>query len=703
MKRTVIFFISFVLIALTTDAETYDHGIRFSEGTDETGGPDDFGYTWIDSNEPGGPIFQWIDITAVGDSITGMGDDVCVGPFDPGFALQYYWYQIDELYIGSNGYIKFTSPANVSQPFPETIPLTSDPNDFIAPYMADWFPGQGGQGSAYFWTNSADSCIVSFLDYPAYLAGGSHTFQVILTNSDSSITFQYADQQGLVLNNDILIGIEAANGQVGLEHSHDQYIAWDDFVIRYEYPEEITYEVHDMAAIAVANENSAGFFQLLSGSYSPWGAIKNFGNEPEIDYTVTLSIESELGTVLYTQIIAPLSPMYPGEVHNLDTWPTTWSPPEIGQYFVVLSVDLSGDMNPANDTIRTECHVMELPGTMFYDDSTAEIGWRWEGGEGSLAQRFVPPAYYAKLDSFAIYIALDNGSTPFTAEIIDDDGVDGSPGTVLYTTEITAPTEGFYGVNIASEEIIIYEGAFYIAWSMNGERTPGIGLDLSPEQLGSRQAWEYTGSWSQFRNAETSDPMIHCTISYIQPPNFPPEIVAHYPTQLDTMIQHSFQEFWISVDDPYEDSLFYEWRLDGIAIGHDSTMIIHFEENDVYEVIGWVSDGEYSDSVTWQIDVQVGIKGDDAQNPPQDFSLFPISPNPFNLTTTVNYQTDRSGHVHMNVYNLSGQRVATLFDGWQYAGRHHVEFQALDFVSGIYIIRLSSDARMASQKAVLLK
>ncbi|HRH38500.1 MAG TPA: hypothetical protein PK760_09150, partial [Flavobacteriales bacterium] len=77
MKRTSTLLFAFALLASTFAAQ---------------GGPDAYGYIWKDSNEPGGPVFNWIDITTTGTLIQGLADDNVVGPFVMQTDMQYYWY-----------------------------------------------------------------------------------------------------------------------------------------------------------------------------------------------------------------------------------------------------------------------------------------------------------------------------------------------------------------------------------------------------------------------------------------------------------------------------------------------------------------------------------------------------------------------------------------------------------------------------------
>jgi hypothetical protein len=63
-------------------------------------------------------------------------------------------------------------------------------------------------------------------------------------------------------------------------------------------------------------------------------------------------------------------------------------------------------------------------------------------------------------------------------------------------------------------------------------------------------------------------------------------------------------------------------------------------------------------------------------------------PNPFNPITKINYQLPKTSNVELSIYNLLGQKVATLVSGKQNAGSHQVEWDASHFASGIYYYRI---------------
>ena len=80
-----------------------------------------------------------------------------------------------------------------------------------------------------------------------------------------------------------------------------------------------------------------------------------------------------------------------------------------------------------------------------------------------------------------------------------------------------------------------------------------------------------------------------------------------------------------------------------------------------------------------------------------------ISPNPFNPITAINYQLSADRHVRLQVFDITGQRVATLVDGWRETGSHEVTFDGSQLASGIYIYRLEAGEFEANGKMVLLK
>ena len=90
---------------------------------------------------------------------------------------------------------------------------------------------------------------------------------------------------------------------------------------------------------------------------------------------------------------------------------------------------------------------------------------------------------------------------------------------------------------------------------------------------------------------------------------------------------------------------------------------------------GWVLTGSFLEGVT-------GL--------PSKFALLSNYPNPFNASTMISYQLPVSGHVKLEVYNLFGQKVATLIDSEQEAGYKSITWDASEVSSGLYFYKLTA-------------
>jgi hypothetical protein len=78
-------------------------------------------------------------------------------------------------------------------------------------------------------------------------------------------------------------------------------------------------------------------------------------------------------------------------------------------------------------------------------------------------------------------------------------------------------------------------------------------------------------------------------------------------------------------------------------------------------------------------------------------------PNPFNPTTNIRYELPVNSRVLLEVYNVMGQRVATLVDREMSAGTHTISFDASTLSSGTYLVRMQSGSFTRVQKMTLLK
>ncbi len=146
---------------------------------------------------------------------------------------------------------------------------------------------------------------------------------------------------------------------------------------------------------------------------------------------------------------------------------------------------------------------------------------------------------------------------------------------------------------------------------------------------------------------------------------------------------------------------------------HDTSLAVNTKINDggkfVLGFFPWYSGGSSTSKylVLWLVRVYgtttpaTGVQ--DAQALPKEFSLEQNYPNPFNPTTTIQYNTPKTGFVSLDVYNLLGQKVATLVNEVVQAGSHTVNFNASDLPSGVYMYQLKTDNFNSIKKMTLLK
>ena len=88
---------------------------------------------------------------------------------------------------------------------------------------------------------------------------------------------------------------------------------------------------------------------------------------------------------------------------------------------------------------------------------------------------------------------------------------------------------------------------------------------------------------------------------------------------------------------------------------------------------------------------------------PTEFSLNQNYPNPFNPSTKISFSLAHDGNAKLVVFNILGEKVATLVNSNMTAGTHDVSFDASTLPTGVYIYQLTSANQSIVKKMVLIK
>lgn len=499
-----------------------------------SGGPDAFGYTWKNNNDPNGPAYNWVDISSRPGTVTvqGLQDDNIKGPFSMAIPFRFYWYNPSKFWIGSNGYLGFTN-GTAAHPFP-TIPSTPVLNDWIAVMASDLtftdanvdtIPGARCQ----FWQGN-DTLIVTwesvpFWDDPSTTVvgySGLNSFEVILSAVDSSITCQYKAQIGTYNPNPINfmeMGIENNSGTIGLQNSHDTYPPTAS-AIKYYYPDTVTLAINDASTTYVNNAGSHGQIMSINvPSYTSIAEVKNTGNQTLASFD-SYSRVVNAASIIQVRDTITITNLGPGGAPML-IYPDTWTPTIAGLYRHINTTILAGDATPNNNADTLEIWAIDqtlATISLQWDNgvsSGTSIGWL--GGGGGVAQHFVPSFYPVNITAIGSLVVSDISSVGYSLQVYADDGINGAPGTFLDSIFVF-PGEfvpGVYYEIPTTTALPINTGGFYVAWMMGG---PDIQLGQDASTPHAHQSYEILGpannpaNWSVYRD-QLNDPIIHAVIS----------------------------------------------------------------------------------------------------------------------------------------------------------------------------------------------
>jgi len=144
------------------------------------------------------------------------------------------------------------------------------------------------------------------------------------------------------------------------------------------------------------------------------------------------------------------------------------------------------------------------------------------------------------------------------------------------------------------------------------------------------------------------------------------------------------------------------------STGHSMQLCNQYGDNNYWENWAVETDssygpGGYGTPGSQNTCHQVSVEDGSAPPLPIRSRLFQNYPNPFNATTLIKYDLPVSCQVRLDIFNILGQKVATLVNGNQKAGHKTARWDAGSFTSGIYFYRLQAGDFMQTRKMILLR
>ncbi len=141
---------------------------------------------------------------------------------------------------------------------------------------------------------------------------------------------------------------------------------------------------------------------------------------------------------------------------------------------------------------------------------------------------------------------------------------------------------------------------------------------------------------------------------------------------------------------------------DGLGVGEEFELRIWLADSDVETKLsaGIIHKGN---SLVFEPDKLIVFDATTDRNIPNEFSLSPAYPNPFNSFTELNFSLPIDANISLAVYDIQGRRVTTLVNKEIQAGHHVAIWDGSNSPSGYYVVKMKTSGKQITRKLILLK
>ena len=719
-----------------------------------TGGPDAFGYRWVDSDELDGPVYDWIEISDTGTSTimygvpTFYGDDNFSEPIPFGFTFPFYGFDRTHMYVDTNGEI-LLADNNWYEPYPDggwnddgfifnytyPIPGYTYMPALVSPYWDD-LEAFEGRSDVYFQTfgEAPDRyCVVEWHDF-GYGYGASEdttlTFEAIF-HENGDIVFQYQDVD-IGHSGSAALHDNGASSTVAIQND-----AADAGLC---YLQEVVEGSQYVGVEPPGNLLSDGLAILFfagTDEQPPVFGYEEIGNTFDTTPTAAVTI-NDMSTVLTDSLYYNYGEGWMAVTHSSFEAPNIFHYvlPEIptgagvDYYFVATDGSPAANRGTFPAGAPGECYAFRILPTHGVEVLLAHPG-TVPGYQDYQNIQF--PEFVAGLDAAGVaydiynwaeyetYRFTENYSTIFVysnstsasaihdtlavalMELLDG-GTNAEPKNMFFASDGLATSQHAY----PNDKPITKLFQAYIRGTYVPDGTVGVPPNGGTDGIGGPYTWDYSyGSILGLSGSPIGSAGVELPVY-----SNSPDVIVNDDCPDWYADQVSNPELWSWASFAFEDGPIggyaYAYEL-GAGIWLDNLIYKSFFMT--FDLSQFTSEADrrmlIQDAVDW-FDVPTGVDDPCDEVSGGVLTLSQNHPNPFNPVTTIAYSIPQPGHVSVEVYNIRGQRTATLVDEHMSAGGHEVVWRGINddgepVGSGIYFYRIRSGELASMKKMILLK